>query len=120
MRRFVPTLITTLLLSVALLPTAVHAQTTVSTVSPNPSMASQLANQLSPFDLVSLAYQGYLKDQGIPEAGALISAIASGKITAQDMIQGAVKANRLPAPMLSNQSYRYHLEGQLRGLTEDN
>lgn len=42
-----------------------------------------------------LAYQGCLEDRGIPSDGDLRNAIASGTITAQDIMQAAVKANRL-------------------------
>lgn len=120
MRRSISTLITTLLLSVAILPKAAHSQTTVPKVSSNPSVAKQAsANQLSSFDLAYLAYQGYLEDQGIPSYGALLNAISSGTITAQDVIQAAVKAHRLPEQMLSDRSYRHNLDDQLDGLRED-
>jgi hypothetical protein len=120
MQRSISTLLATLLLSAAFLPAAAQAQTTEAVpTSLNPYVAKPSAEQLSPFDLAYLGYQGYLKDQGVPEASALIDAIDSGKITAQDMIQAAVKANRLSEQMLSDQGYRHHLEAQLRGFTED-
>ncbi len=119
MRRSI-SIITTLLLSVAILPTVAQSQTTLPTVSSNPSMANQSsANQLSPFNLAYLAYQGYLEDQGIPSSSALLNAIASKTITAQDIIQAAVKAHQLPEQMLSNQGYRHNLDDQLDGLRED-
>ncbi|MFN6474710.1 hypothetical protein [Nostoc sp. DedQUE07] len=95
MRRSISVLLTTLLLFAAILPAA--AQTQTAPTSFNPYMAKQPStNQLNSFNLATLAYQGYLKDQGIPSNGALMSAIASGTIAAQDIIQAAVKANRLP------------------------
>jgi hypothetical protein len=120
MRYSISTLLITLLFSVAILPAAAHAQTTAPPVSLNPSLGNQLsANPLVPFNLISLAYQGYLKDQGIPSYGALLNAIESGKITAQDMVQAAVQTNRLSEQMLSDRGYRYHLEAELRQLAED-
>lgn len=120
MRRSISALITTLLLSAAILPAAAQPQTTLPTVSSNPSMANQTsANQLSPFNLAYLAYQGYLEDQGIPSSSALLNAIAFKTITAQDVIQAAVKANRLPEQMLSDRGYRHNLDEQLDGLRED-
>lgn len=121
MQRSISTLLTTLLLSAAILPTAAQAQTTKSAqTSLNPYTASQpFANQPKPFNLAYLAYQGFLEDQGIPSNGALIEAIASGRITAQDIIQSAVKANRLPEQILSDRGYRQNLETQLQGFTAD-
>jgi hypothetical protein len=78
-----------------------------------------LKDELSPFNLAYLAYQGYFKDQKIPSNGALISATASGQITAQNLIQAAVKGDRLPASKLQDQSYRHNLEDQLKSLIDD-
>ncbi len=121
MKRSISTLLTTLLLSAAILPAAVSAQTTKATqTSFNPHMTnSTSANQVNPFNLAYLAYQGYLEDQGIPSNGALLYAIATGKVTAQDLMQAAVKANRLSEQTLTNQGYRSALEAELNGLAED-
>ncbi len=121
MRRSISALITTLLLSTAILPVAVQAQTIkTAPTSLNPYAANQPStNQLSPFNLAYLAYQGYLKAQGIPSSGALDEAISSGRITTQDLIQAAVNAKRLPEQTLSDQAYRNNLENELQGLAED-
>jgi hypothetical protein len=106
-------LITTATLLSGIIGTAVA--TTPITV---PTVGSNLStnNQLSPFNLAYLAYQGYLKAQGIPSNSALVNAIAAGTVTAQDVIQAAVQANRLPEQALSDQDYRRNLEDQLNGL----
>ncbi|MEH2110815.1 hypothetical protein [Nostoc sp.] len=117
MRRSISTMLTTLLLCAAILPAAAQSQT--APISLNPYAANQHRAQIRPFNLVTLAYQGYLKDQGIPSNGVLMSAIASGTITAQDIIQAAVKANRLPEQTLSDQGYRHNLEDQLQEFTAD-
>ena len=118
MRRSISTMLTTLLLCAAILPAAAESQT--APISLNPYAANQhRANQIRPFNLAYLAYQGYLKDQGIPSNGVLIDAIASGSITAQDIIQAAVKTNRLPEQILNDQGYRHNLEDQLQGFTQD-
>ncbi|BCL38981.1 hypothetical protein [Nostoc sp. MS1] len=111
-------MLTTLLLFTAILPAAAQSQTAPTSF--NPYVANQLStNHLNSFNLATLAYQGYLKDQGIPSNGALMSAIASGTITAQKIIQAAVKANRLPEQTLLDQGYRRNLEDQLQGFTQD-
>ncbi len=121
MRHSISTLLTTLLLSAALLPTAVNAQgTKAPQTSFNPYIANQSSkNQLSPFNLAYLAYRGYLKAEGIPSSSGLIDALVSGTIMAQDVMQAAVKANRLPSQALNDQGYRSALEGQLQGFTTD-
>ncbi|MEH2157307.1 hypothetical protein [Nostoc sp.] len=118
MRRSISTMLTTLLLCAAILPAAAQSQTALTSL--NPYAANQhRANQIRPFNLAYLAYQGYLKDQGIPSNDVLIDAIASGTITAQDIIQAAVKANRLPEQTLNDRGYRHNLEDQLQGFTQD-
>ncbi|MEH2178457.1 hypothetical protein [Nostoc sp.] len=118
MQRSISVPLTTLLLFAAILPAA--AQTQTSSTSLNTYVANQpRANQLRPFNLAELAYQSYLKDQGIPSSGALLNAIASETITAQDIIQAAVKANRLSEQTLNDQGYRHNLENQLQGFTAD-
>ncbi|UBF27950.1 hypothetical protein K9N68_08650 [Kovacikia minuta CCNUW1] len=119
MQRSISTLLTMLLASTVILPAA-YAQSPGTTQSLNPYVTnSSVVDQSSPFNLAYLAYQGYLKDEGIPSNGALIDAIADGTITAQDIMQAAVKANRLSEQTLNNSGYRSSLEDQLKGLTED-
>ena len=124
MERAISILIATLLIGNVSLPTATDAQTTsaVSTSIDSHTQAnSQLAaTQPSPFDLTYLAYQGGLKDQGIPSYGALIDAIAYGRVTAQKLMQAAVRANRLPESTLTDRGYRSALQLQLNGLLVDN
>ena len=115
MQRSISLLITTMLISVTLLPAAARAQTIAVTVDSKISVA----NRVSPFDLAYLAYQGYLEDQGIPSNDQLLNAIALKTITAQEVIQAAVKAHRLPEQILSERGYRNNLEDQLQGLKED-
>ncbi|MGH2414791.1 MAG: hypothetical protein ACRDEA_14100, partial [Microcystaceae cyanobacterium] len=114
-------LLTTVLFFAAILPAAAYAQTIgADQTSFNPQVASQhAASQVSPFNLAYLAYRGYLKDQGIPSNEALINAIAARTIAAQDLMQAAVKANRLPEQTLTDQGYRSALEDELNGLAQD-
>ena len=72
--------------------------------------------QPTPFNLVTLAHRGYFNQQGIPSYLALTSAYHSGRIQAFDIVQAAVKANRLSADFLTNQGYLTAVEAQLRGL----
>lgn len=115
MNRSISTLLTTLLFSAVIVPTAASAQTSL-----NPQVTSQpLTTKISPFNLVYLAYQGHLKNQGIPSYGAFINASASGTVTAQDLMQAAVKANQLSEQMLTDRGYRSALENALNDLPKD-
>ncbi|MEH1770108.1 hypothetical protein [Nostoc sp.] len=71
---------------------------------------------LQPFNIAFLAYQGYLKEQGIPSGGALLFKYQSGNLTAKDIVQAAVKANKLPAQVLNDSSYLNALDSQLTSL----
>jgi hypothetical protein len=121
MRRSISTLLTTLLFSAVIVPAAVNAQAAKTPqTSLNPYVADPSSpNRLSPFNLAYLAYRGYLKVEGIPSSGGLIDALTSGTITAQDVMQAAVKANRLPEETLKDKGYRFALEGQLQEFTAD-
>jgi hypothetical protein len=91
-----------------------HPRVNLSAQTRMPSQA--VVERISPFDLTHLAYQGNLKDQGIPGYGALIDAISFGRVTAQTVMQAAVRANRLPAETLTDRSYRSALQAQLYNL----
>ncbi|MEI1374050.1 hypothetical protein PQG02_22020 [Nostoc sp. UHCC 0926] len=78
---------------------------------------SSNASYLQPFNTTFLAYQGYFKEQGIPSGGALVSEFQIGKVTAKDVVQAAVKANKLPAQVLNDRSYLYAVESQLTSLS---
>jgi hypothetical protein len=123
MKSTISILLTTLSIGSVLLPTATNAQTTDTvTIGANYQTKANsrfAAYQPSPFALAYLAYQGDLKDQGIPSYGALVDEISFGRVTSQDLIQAAVKANRLPAQTLSDRDYQAAVQFQLDGLFGD-
>lgn len=51
--------------------------------------------KLTPFGLVSLAYQGEYQTQGISGFGSFRSATSSKTITAKDLVKAAIDANQL-------------------------
>ncbi|MEH1822709.1 hypothetical protein [Nostoc sp.] len=75
---------------------------------------------IQPFNLVNLAYQGGLKQQGVPSGGTLIDEGRRGNITPQDLVKAAIKANKLPAQVLNNQDYISAVNLQLGVLTGAN
>jgi hypothetical protein len=72
--------------------------------------------EISAFDLAFLAYRGYFRDQGIPGYGTLSSAHRSGRIRAKDVVQAAVKTNRVSEQKLSNRTYLNDIDTNLRAL----
>jgi hypothetical protein len=104
---------------IAFLPRIVDAQTVnnsagkINTDLPNVSY-------LQPFNIAFLAYQGAFKEQGIPSAGTLLSEFQIGNLTAKDVVQAAIKANKLPAQVLNDEGYVNAVESQLTSMINGN
>jgi hypothetical protein len=75
--------------------------------------------EVTPFQLVSLAQNGYLEDQGIPKGGTFIDESRAGRITPLQVVQAAVDDGRLSADTLTDQTYLNAVLEQIRGLTQD-
>jgi hypothetical protein len=86
----------------------------------NPNQGSNIANtqtNLTAFELVFLAQRGYLEPQGIPGYQGLVSAYHTGNLTAEDIVQGAIDANRLAANTLGDRQYISAVDAQLASLS---
>ena len=68
------------------------------------------------FNLVNAAYRGQLKEYGIPAYAKLDQAYRGGQITAADLIQAGIKANRLSETALEDSNYLHAVELNLTGL----
>lgn len=111
---------TLIIATIALIPGIAGAQTASEKNSSQPINTDiNTNNQLKPFDLVVLAYRGYLKQEGIPSASALISGYETGSISAKALVNAAVKGNRLPAQFLNDKSYINVVEWELMSLSRD-
>jgi hypothetical protein len=69
--------------------------------------------KLTPFALVSLAYQGGYRTQGIPGFGSLQSATSGKTITAKDLVKAAIDAKQLSADTQTDRGYLNAVELQL-------
>jgi hypothetical protein len=69
--------------------------------------------KLTPFSLVSLAYQGEYRTQGIPGFGSFHSATSSKTITAKDLVKAALDANQLSPDTQTDRGYLNAVEQQL-------
>lgn len=116
MKRLVLSGLSLLLLTTATVPSAIAQTTALNSV----TSTSTSTNQLTPFNLVSLAHRGYFQEQGIPGYSNFSAAYHLGRITAEDLVQAAVKSNRLDAELLTDQDYLSAVEAQLSGLANIN
>ncbi|HHP7243155.1 MAG TPA: hypothetical protein ACFE0H_00570 [Elainellaceae cyanobacterium] len=73
----------------------------------------------NPADLVYLAYQGYLTEQGIPRYGRLINDLHTRQVTVDDVIEAGIQANRISEDARTDQSYRHAVRLQIRGLVSN-
>ncbi len=64
-----------------------------------------VSSEITPLELVSRAYQGAYRKQGIPGFGTFISDSVSGKIKAKDLIQAAIDAEQLPPAIITDRNY---------------
>ncbi|MEA5604039.1 hypothetical protein [Nostoc sp. UHCC 0252] len=108
-----------LVTSVACLPVIADAQT-VNNSNGQINTDSSNASYLQPFNIAFLAYQGALREQGIPSAGTLIFEFQVGNLTAKDVVQAAIKANKLPAQVLNDRGYVNAVESQLTSIINGN
>jgi len=117
MKRFILGSLSVLLLSAAVTPAA---QAEMTPAAP-PVNAETIGMAVTPFNLVFLAYHGFLEDDGISKYNALISDYQTGRVTAQDLVQVAVTMRRLSPDALTNRGYVNSVERQLQSLsTMDN
>ena len=93
--------------------TSVKAQEAKPVSSSSSTINSASNYQVTPFALAYFAYWGYFKNQGIPSYAVLLTTVASGKIHATDIVQAAIRSNRLPQETLNNQRYIDALEEHL-------
>ncbi|WP_107666204.1 hypothetical protein [Cyanothece sp. BG0011] len=73
--------------------------------------------QVTPVNLVQLAYRGYFSDLGIPSHGAFKQALISQKIDAEIIVRSAITKGRLSSDYISNQAYLDTVNMQLQSIT---
>ncbi|MFB2898347.1 hypothetical protein ACE1CI_35975 [Aerosakkonemataceae cyanobacterium BLCC-F50] len=72
--------------------------------------------QLTPFELVTMADQGYFKEQGIPSYLSLLCAHALGNLRAEELVAAAINAKKLSPEILTDRGYLSAVEAQLQRL----
>ncbi|MBD2181178.1 hypothetical protein H6S82_28695 [Planktothrix sp. FACHB-1355] len=117
MKRLIIGGLSVVLLSAVAAP-AVRAESPTDNPASSSSTPTVPSFELQPFNLVYMAYQGYFEEQGIPSAQGLISAYRTGTVDAEDIVESAVKANRLPSSVMADDDYLNAVELQLRSLDD--
>jgi hypothetical protein len=84
--------------------------TAMSTATLAPTRANP---KLTPFALVTLAYQGEYRVQGIPGFGGFESGVASKTIAAKDLVKAAIAAEELAPDTQTDRAYLNSVEQQL-------
>ena len=84
----------------------------------NLSRNSTSVSYLQPFNLVTYAYQGGLKQHGIPSGDALIFQTQNRNIIAKDLVKAAVNADKLPSQVLNDPNYLSAVNSQLNALPD--
>ena len=98
------------------LSTPVLAQSVAANFNPT---VRQNAYQIRPVNLVNIAYQGFLADQGIPSGALLAYSVKSGKVTPESLVKAAIARGRLSGDTLNNPSYLSVVEKELNSLDRD-
>ncbi|MCW5313477.1 hypothetical protein GTQ43_06535 [Nostoc sp. KVJ3] len=111
--------------SITLVPGMAVAQTatnsssqTIAINSNNLPSNSTSVNYLQPLNLVTLAYQGGLKQHGIPSGEKLVFETQNKNIIAKDLVKAAVNADKLPSQLLNDQNYLSAVNLQLNALPD--
>lgn len=102
-------------LSILALSTAI-APTAQAQIAAAPQAAEMLGMAITPFNLVFLAYQGFLESNGIPKFGSLVSASQNGRVRAEHLVQVAIKTQRLAPETIHDRAYLVAVQRQLDGL----
>ena len=113
MKRLILSSLSLLLISTATAP--VFASEKIAVNSTDLASNSLSTVRIEPFNLVSLAYQGYFENKGIPGYSELIVAYQAKQITPKDIVRSAVNANRLPSAALNDQEYINAVKNTLDG-----
>ncbi|MEH2346960.1 MAG: hypothetical protein V7K55_02970 [Nostoc sp.] len=79
---------------------------------------STYINYFQPFNLVTFAYQGGLKQHGIPSGETLVFETQNRNIMAKDLVKAAVNADKLPSQLLNDQNYLSAVNLQLNALPD--
>ena len=94
-----------------------HSSTKIEHIQENKMALTNFArnkNQTSPVNLVGIAYQGFLREKGIPSGSKFIYAVKRGDITAETLVQSGIENGRLSPQTLNDTHYLSVVESALK------
>lgn len=80
---------------------------------------SQINKNITPFNLVSLAYQGEFKNQGVGGYNSLLTAIRFNDISGKDLVKYGIDTGRLSAETINDSGYISSVDFQLKKLSNN-
>ena len=80
---------------------------------------NQVQKNVTPFNLVSLAYQGEFKNQGVGGYNSLLTAIRFGEISGKDLVKYGIDTRRLSADTINDSGYISSVDSQLEKLSKN-
>ena len=111
---------TALLMSLSALTISLIATPTLAKeISQNDLVSTGSIVEITPFDLVYGAYQGDFTNSGIPGYARFITAVNSGKVKAEDLVNEAIAKRRLPPETIDDWGYISSVDGLMRTIEED-
>ncbi|MGD1873132.1 MAG: hypothetical protein ACFB02_08795 [Mastigocoleus sp.] len=78
---------------------------------------NQVVKDITPFNLVALAYQGKFRSQGIPGYNSLLASIRFGEVSGKDLVQRGIDSGRLSKETIDDSGYVRAVEYQLQSLS---
>ena len=97
---------TALLMSLSALTISLIATPTLANeISQNERVSTSSIVKITPFDLVYGAYQGNFTSSGIPGYANFTTAVNTGKIKAEDLVEEAIAKRRLPPDTIDDWGY---------------
>lgn len=78
--------------------------------------AARPTTRITPFTLVSLAYQGHYRSLGIPGYSGMFADSSDGRVNAKKLVQVAVAVGDLPATTLNDRGFINAVEANLDAL----
>ena len=94
--------------------TAIQPALASKTVVNSKAIQNQVVKNVTPVNLVSLAYRGQLK--GVSGYHSLLNTLASGKMSGKDLVKHGIDSGRLSPETINNSGYIKAVEYNLRDL----
>ncbi|AFZ38203.1 hypothetical protein Sta7437_4765 (plasmid) [Stanieria cyanosphaera PCC 7437] len=111
---------TTLLMSLSALTLSLMATPTLAKeISQNNLGSTDSIVEITPFDLVYRAYQGDFTNSGIPGYAKFITAVNTGKVKAEDLVEKAISKRRLAPETIDDRGYINSVNRLMQTLDEN-